>query len=130
MSAGRFVALMLLLCATSCAQSHAADGGHPGPSRDAGLDAGADDAGDHVPGNPDDIASVFEYCIRIVRLIAPRDTPAQNRFSCRDARLSCALTVAEVNHCLDVARSVFDGTPLDVTSVPACHDMCPHPDGG
>ena len=127
--------LVWLALAPACARSHtpvdAATAAPDAPLRDAALV----DAGDYIPGDPDaraDLEAWQQYCIRISPIVGggPR---SYYEVSCvRDTTydLTCRPTIREMNHCLDVARSLYDGTNLDITTVPACHDMCPHPDGG
>jgi len=126
-SISSLVTLALIVSAAGCARSHSAELTPP--------DASPMDAGDHIPGDPDmraDREVWIEYCVRAVPLFVG-DSRTQAEMLCRQDvifDLSCRPTIREMNHCLDVGRSLYDGTPLDVTSIPACHDMCLHRDGG
>jgi len=122
-----FVTLASILSAVGCAKSHSAEL--------TPTDAGPMDAGDHIPGDPGmraDLEVWIQYCVRAVPLFVG-ESRAQAEVICRHDivfDLSCQPTIREMNHCLDVGRGLYDGTPLDVTAIPTCHNMCPHPDGG
>jgi len=130
--------LALVCVPAGCTRSHEVG---PAPTdaawADAGhspVDAGPPDASDYIPGDPGTPAYREQwvgYCERMLPLVS-HETRASAEDSCATFMASpgCHPLLRQLNHCLDVARSMYDGTPLDVTMIPACHDLCPHADGG
>jgi len=125
--------LLLSLAVTAClgcARSHAPAVSASAP--DAAIrDAVVVDGGDYIPGDPDmpaDLGVWQQYCIRMAPLVAGQSRSYAEVACVRDVTyvLTCMPTIREMNHCLDVARSLYDGGLLDITMVPECHDLCPH----
>jgi len=125
---------MVFASTVGCGQSHAGlDAASFAP--DASMrDANPLDGGDYVPGDPDaqaDLAAWQQYCVRMGPLVGggPRSYYEVSCVRDFEPDPTCNPTIGELNHCLDVARSLYAGENLDASMIPACHDIC-HRDGG